>query len=254
MKLAILLMLAVASVRSAKLEAPMRNEVQMEAPSLNHFKHKTRELFSRFLKDFVHVFVEEKNRGAFTAANVADLIKGASEETARMLPSNNVPLKLALGVGGVLVGLSSLGYGSREIGRSLSDAYSGFDWRGGISAMARDDFLERTFDWMNIQEVDCKRKIVCEVEQYAANKSTFKAFILRFLSKRHPGLAPYQDAVDNGLDSYDCAEIYDTCPHSFTDIVGSIPVDRLGINLDYINSVPWKLIAEKLQEVKEYLQ
>jgi hypothetical protein len=146
-----------------------------------------------------------------------------------------------------------MGFGGQAVARSLGDAYNGFDWRSGLSAMSKDDFLERTFDWLDVQDVACKRKIVCEVEQYAANKSTFKAFVLRFLSKRHPGLMPYQEAVDAGLDFYDCGSIYDTCRHSFVDVIGSIPVNRIGLNLEYFNSVPWQLIADKLQEVKRYL-
>lgn len=251
MKVAIGLLCLFAVSQAARLEASQFEETPSN--KLENFKAKSRAMFSRFLKDAVSVFVEAKDQNVFSSENIANLIHGASEETARMMPSTSVPMKLALGLGGIVVGMSALGYGSREVGRSLNDAYSGFDWRDGLHAMARDDFLERTFDWMNVQEVDCKRKIVCEVEQFASNKNSFKKFILRFLSKRHPGLAPYQDAVDNGLDEYDCAEIYDTCPHSFTDIVGSIPVNRLGINLDYMNAVPWKAIAEKVQEIKHFM-
>lgn len=220
---------------------------------LDAFLSKGRQIFSRALGDVLNVFMEEKQKGAFTPKNVARLIKGTSEETARMMPSSNAGIKALAGIGGIAVGLTAMGYGSQSLSRSMADAYQGFDWRSGISAMSRDDFLERTFDWMNVQDVACKRKIVCEIEQYAANKSTLKTFVLRFLSKRHPGLAPYQEAVENGLDRFNCADIYDTCPHSFTDVVGSIPVDRLGVNFEYFNSVPWKLIAEKLQEVKSYL-
>ena len=226
---------------------------KIEESPMERFNRKARHLISNFVTDFVKVFHEEKKEGAFTPQNVAGLIRGAGQETARMMPSTNAPVKLAMGMGGILLGMSAMGYGSQALGRSLTEAYAGFDWRDGFHAMARDDFLERSFDWMNVQDDGCKRKIVCEVEQYAANKSTFKAFVLRFLSKRHPGLIQYQDAVDNGLDNYNCAEIYDDCAHSLLDIIGSIPVDRLGMNLDYLNSVPWKSIAEKLQEVKRYL-
>lgn len=233
--------------------ATLASAKHVQEEPMARFSRQAKHLINNFASDFLKLFHEERDHGAFTPKNVAGLIRGASEETARMMPSTNVPMKMALGVGGVLLGLSAVGFGSQQVGRSLKEAYTGFDWRDGFMAMARDDFLERSFQWMNVQHDGCKRKLVCEVEQYAANKSTFKAFILRFLSKRHPGLIQYQDAVDNGLDNYDCAEIYDDCPHSFVDIVGSIPVDRLGMNLEYLNSVPWKAIAEKLQEVKSYL-
>ncbi|CAG0922438.1 unnamed protein product [Notodromas monacha] len=144
------------------------------------------EILKRAARDLFHTVSEER---AKSQASWSQLYKSAYPEIeGRALnPLGSVGMNLAFGLGTLVLGLAGMSFGGSTVARSLKTAYDGIEWRSGLVAMTRDDFLERTFDWMDVKDATCKQRMICEVEQYAADQSTFKTLILKFLRQaRNP--------------------------------------------------------------------
>jgi hypothetical protein len=228
------------------LQPAATEEKYYPADAVSNIKSKGYEIASRAVRDLFRTVIEEKSK---SQASWGDLYQNSFNDVQSRAfnPTGSTGMNLAIGLGSIVLGLAGMGIGGQTTARSLKTAYDGMDWRAGVLAMTKEDFLDSTFDWMDIKNDACRKRMVCEVEQYAANQSAIKTFILKFLSKRHPSLRTYQDAVDAGLDYYDCAQVYPECAMSSVELMGNIPLERFGLSSSLVNAIPWKKLLENIQ-------
>jgi hypothetical protein len=214
--------------------------VSDDGEKLEQAKRRGKEILTKTWHDVVDLIRESdlrlpdvlKELRSTSAAVVGRAMEGTGSKGAN----------LGIGLGTMAAGLAGLGFGGSTVARTVRDLYHEIQWKEGFKMLGSEELLERTFDWMNVADEDCKKRFVCEVEQFAAEGSTFWNVILRFLSKKHPSFNSYWDAVENGLDNRDCGEIYFRCPVSSPDMLAEVPLDRFGINTKLLRAIPWGLI------------
>nr|XP_045615610.1 uncharacterized protein LOC123768861 isoform X2 [Procambarus clarkii] len=106
-------------------------------------------------------------------------------------------------------------------GRSLSwnlwdlmpAARSGDDVRFLEQLLNSIDPVESTFAMLQVEEVACRRRTVCEVQR-AASRMPLLGSVLQYFSPSVTGLEEYKEAQDAGAALEDCALLFSECPTS----------------------------------------
>nr|XP_045615608.1 uncharacterized protein LOC123768861 isoform X1 [Procambarus clarkii] len=105
---------------------------------------------------------------------------------------------------------------------SDSDSYYGHptlqrSLRAGGSLLTRVldsiDPVESTFAMLQVEEVACRRRTVCEVQR-AASRMPLLGSVLQYFSPSVTGLEEYKEAQDAGAALEDCALLFSECPTS----------------------------------------
>merc|ERR1712045_1048985 len=65
------------------------------------------------------------------------------------------------------------------------------------------DLVDTAFNYMDIDDEECRLKTVCEMERYAVNHPLAKLAI-NTVNNNLSGLSKYQDAIEAGMNGYDC--------------------------------------------------
>merc|ERR1712025_709658 len=76
------------------------------------------------------------------------------------------------------------------------------------------DLVDTAFNYMDIEDEECRLKTVCEMERYAVNHPLAKLAINTVNSKLS-GLSKYQDAIEAGMNGYDCTLLYSQCSRTY---------------------------------------
>jgi len=76
------------------------------------------------------------------------------------------------------------------------------------------DLVDTAFNYMDIEDEECRLKTVCEMERYAVNHPLAKLAI-NTVNSNLSGLSKYQDAIEAGMNNYDCTLLYSQCSGSY---------------------------------------
>ncbi|XP_042204229.1 uncharacterized protein LOC121853903 [Homarus americanus] len=75
------------------------------------------------------------------------------------------------------------------------------------------DPVESAFALMDVEEVACRRRTVCELQR-AASRMPIIASLVQYISPSISGLEEYKEAQDAGAALEDCALLFSECPTS----------------------------------------
>ena len=76
------------------------------------------------------------------------------------------------------------------------------------------DIVENGFRYIDIEDESCRMKTICELESYAVSHP-LASLAINTINSNLNGLDRYQAAIQAGMNSEDCALIYDRCHVSF---------------------------------------
>jgi len=104
-------------------------------------------------------------------------------------------------------------------GRQLESSWYESLGMGTITGYARDvynsiDLVDTAFNYMDIEDEECRLKTVCEMERYAVNHPLAKLAI-NTVNSNLSGLSKYQDAIEAGMNGYDCTLLYSQCSRTY---------------------------------------
>jgi len=97
-------------------------------------------------------------------------------------------------------------------GRGFQDG--GLLARGAKMLLNSIDLVDTAFNYMDIEDEECRLKTVCEMERYAVNHPLAKLAI-NTVNSNLSGLSKYQDAIEAGMNNYDCTLLYSQCSGSY---------------------------------------